>query len=98
MHLAIFDGYRYTGKEPNLSTDDAWTFALDEPAFGPRWLVVVAAGQGSGVLGLAHGQQTDPPELALKGGLDGLDDAAAAAASTCCSYFLPIADVAAEAF
>jgi hypothetical protein len=54
LRLTIVEGFRYTGEEIDLSTNDTWSFALDQRAFGPRRLMVVSARQDGGVLGLAH--------------------------------------------
>jgi hypothetical protein len=76
----VVDGYRCTGDDLDLSSDDAWGLALDQRAFGPRRLLVVTAREDGRVLGLAHCQRTDPPELALTCCLDLLDDGTATAA------------------
>jgi hypothetical protein len=75
----IVEGYHYTGDDLDLSGPDFWSFALDQRAFGPRQLLVVTARCDGAVLGLAHCELTEPPELALKCCLDTLDDGAAVA-------------------
>ena len=65
LSTTIVQGYRYTGDDLDLSGTDFWGFALDQRAFGPRQLVVVTARPDGAVLGLAHCQQTERPELAL---------------------------------
>jgi hypothetical protein len=63
----------------DLSTVDAWSIALDQRAFGPRQVLVVTASADGRILGLAHCERTDPPEIALRCCLATLDDGAAAA-------------------
>ncbi len=79
LHLTIVEGYRYTGGKYDLSTDDRWRITLAQRAFGPRRLLVVTARSDGIVIGFAHCEQTDPPELALTCCLETLDDGAAAA-------------------
>jgi hypothetical protein len=79
LSITIVEGYHYTGDYLDLSGTDFWGLALDQRAFGPRQLVVVTARRDGAVVGLAHCQRTEPPELALKCCLVALDDGAAAA-------------------
>jgi hypothetical protein len=79
LHLTIVDAYHYAGADLDLSTDDAWSFALDQRAFGPRRFLLVTALQDGRVVGIAHCERTEPPEVALKCCLATLDDGAAAA-------------------
>lgn len=79
LDLTIVEAYRYTGSDINLTTEDAWQFALDQRCFGLHQLLVVTAPDDGVVIGLAHCEQTDPPELALQCCLDTLDDGAAIA-------------------
>ena len=80
LHLTIVDAFRFNGVDFDLSRlDNAWSFALDQRAFGPRRLIVVTAGQDGQVLGLAYCEGTEPPEAGLICCLDTLDDGAAAA-------------------
>ncbi len=79
LQLTIVEAYKFKGSDIDLSTVDAWDFALDQRAFGPRQLLVVTAGPDGQVLGLAHCEQTEPPEMALVCCLETLDDGAAAA-------------------
>ena len=79
LSTTIVEGYHYTGDDLDLSGTDFWGFALDQRAFGPRQLVVVTARRDGAVVGLAHCEQTELPELALKCCLAALDDGAAAA-------------------
>ncbi len=74
LSTTIVEGYRYTGDDLDLSGPDFWGFALDQRAFGPRRLVVVTARSDGAVLGLAHCERTEPPELALKCCLAALGD------------------------
>jgi hypothetical protein len=79
LSTTIVEGYHCTGDDLDLSGTDFWGFALDQRAFGPRQLVVVTATRDGAVLGLAHCERTELPELALKCCLAALDDGAAAA-------------------
>jgi hypothetical protein len=79
LSITIVEGYHCTGADLDLSGTDFWGFALDQRAFGPRQLVVVTARGDGAVVGLAHCDQTELPELALKCCLAALDDGAAAA-------------------
>jgi hypothetical protein len=79
LSTVIVEGCHYTGDDLDLSGADFWGFALDQRAFGPRELVVVTARRDGAVLGLAHCEGTERPELALKCCLAALDDGAAAA-------------------
>ena len=74
LSTTIVEGYRYTGDDLDLSGPDFWGFAVDQRAFGPRRLVVVTARSDGAVLGLAHCERTEPPELALKCCLAALGD------------------------
>jgi hypothetical protein len=60
------EGCHYTGDGLDLSGTDFWGFALDQRAFGPRHPVVVAARRDGAVIGLAHCERTELPELALR--------------------------------
>ncbi len=60
----------------DLRGDTAWSIALDQRAFGPRRTLAVTADRTGRVLGIAHCERTDPPELALRCCLETLDDAA----------------------
>src|SRR5687768_8597591 len=62
---------------------EAWSFALDQRAFGPRRLLVVFADRFGRFRGLAHTPRTDPPELALACCLDRLGHGADAAVAFC---------------
>ena len=80
LSTIIVEGYHYTGDDLDLSGVDFWSLALDQRAFGPRQLVVVTARRDGAGLGLAHCDQTEPPELALKCCLAVLDEAPVAVA------------------
>lgn len=79
LQLTVVEGFRCTRPDFDLATVDAWSIALDQRAFGPRRLLVVTATADGRMLGLAHCEQTDPPEMALRCCLRTLDDGAAAA-------------------
>lgn len=45
--------------------EEAWSFALDQRAFGPRRLLVALADPAGDLRELVHTDRTDPPELAF---------------------------------
>lgn len=79
LRLTFVVGYHCSGDKFDLSGDDALRFALDQRAFGPRRLLVLTAREDGQVIGLAHCERIDPPEVGLKCCLAALDDGAAAA-------------------
>jgi hypothetical protein len=78
LQVTFVEGYRCSGEEFDLSVD-RWSFALDQRAFGPRRLLVATARGDGGLIGLAHCEQIDPPEMGLKCCIAALDDAVPAA-------------------
>lgn len=62
---------------------EAWSFALDQRAFGPRRLLVAFSDRFGRFRGLAHTPRTDPPELALASCLQRLGHGADAAVAFC---------------
>lgn len=72
--LLIVEGYRIYDSGVDLSSTDAFRIALEQRAFGPRQLLVVTARFDGQANGLAHCDQTEPPEAALECCLDILDD------------------------
>ena len=62
---------------------DAWSFALDQRAFGPRKLLVAFADADGTFRGLAYSDRTDPPELAVGPCIAHLGRGAAAAIAFC---------------
>ena len=78
-HLIVVEAVVPTRRDHTNLRDDAWSFALDQRAFGPRRLVVAFANRKGRFRGLAHTERTDPPDLALEACLHRLGRAAAAA-------------------
>ena len=67
----IVERYRYSGDDVDLSSiADAWSFALDQRAFGRGRLLVAHAERSGRLLDLAHCLMPDPPEAALVPCLD----------------------------
>jgi hypothetical protein len=63
--------------------EEAWSFALDQRAFGPRRLLVAFSDAAGRFHGLAHAPRTDPPELALGPCIEFLGTGSAAAIAFC---------------
>lgn len=63
--LIVVDGFVATGEDEINIREEAWSFALDQRAFGPRRLLVAVAERSGRLRGLAHARRTDPPEAAL---------------------------------
>lgn len=63
--LIVVDGYITTADVDTDLHDDAWSFVLDQRAFGPRRLLVAFADADGRFRGLAHARRTEPPEAAL---------------------------------
>lgn len=78
-HLIVVEAFVPTRRDHTNLRDDAWSFALDQRAFGPRRLVVAFANRTGRFRGLAHTERTDPPDLALRACLHRLGRGAAAA-------------------
>jgi hypothetical protein len=78
--LVLVEALRYVGDRYDLSDfATALEIALDQRRFGPRRLLVVTCDLSGGMVGLAHCNPTEPPELAVGCCLDTLDDGAPAA-------------------
>lgn len=78
--LILVDGYVATKKDRTNLREEAWSFALDQRAFGPRRLVVAFADRSGRFLSLAHVRRTDPPEAGLGPCIEHLGRGAAAVA------------------
>ena len=63
-HIVV-DGYVATDRDDTNLREEAWSFALDQRAYGPRRLVVAFADPVGRFLGLAYARRTQPPEAAL---------------------------------
>ena len=82
-HLVLVEGLVPSRRDRTNLRDDAWSFALDQRAFGPRKLLVAFANRNGRFRGLAYTDRTDPPELALRGCIQHLGRGAAAAVAYC---------------
>ena len=74
LYNTSVDCYRNISNDLDLSGPDLFGLALDQRAFGPRRLVVVTARPDGAAVGLAHCEQTELPELALRCCLAALED------------------------
>jgi hypothetical protein len=81
--LIVVDGYRATAKDKTNLRKDAWSFALDQRAFGPRRLVVAFSNRKGRLTGLAYTPRTEPPEMSLGPCVDFMGQGAAAAVAYC---------------
>jgi hypothetical protein len=63
--LVVVDGYIITDDGATNLLDDAWSFVLDQRAFGPRQLLVAFADDDGRFRSIAYARRTDPPEAAL---------------------------------
>jgi len=79
----VVEGYRSTPADRTNLRDDAWSFALDQRAFGPRRLVVAFADPSGRLRTIAHAPRSDPPENALEACIRHLGWAGAAAVAYC---------------
>ena len=81
--LIVVDGYVATEEDDTDLREEAWSFALDQRAFGPRRLLVTFA-DGSGRLrSVAHARRTDPPEAGLAPCIEHVGLGATAAIAFC---------------
>ncbi len=81
--LIVVDGLVATDKDRTDLRKEAWDFALDQRAFGPRRLLVAFAAGDGRFLTLAHTRRPDPPEAALGPCIDHSGRGAAAAVAFC---------------
>jgi hypothetical protein len=81
--LVIVEGYMATGRDRTDLRKDAWSFALDQRAFGPGRLLVAFADRRGRLLSLAHCPRTDPAEAALAPCIQHLGRGARAAVAFC---------------
>ena len=81
--LVVVDGYVTTEKDKTNLRKEAWSFALDQRAFGPRRLVVAFANRRGRLLSLAHSLRTEPAEAALGACIQHLGRGAKAAVAFC---------------
>lgn len=85
MHdrLVLVEGLVPTRGDRTNLRDEAWSFALDQRAFGPRKLLVAFADRNGRFRGLAYTDRSDPPEDALGCCVEHLGRGAAAAVAYC---------------
>jgi hypothetical protein len=81
--LIVVDGYVATDQDETNLQEEAWSFALDQRAFGPRRLLVAFTDRSGRLRSLAHARRTDPPEAALAACIKHLGRGAAAAVAFC---------------
>lgn len=81
--LLVVGGFVPTAIDDTNLREEAWSFALDQRAFGPRKLLVAFADADGTFRGLAYSDRTDPPELALGPCIAHLGRGAAAAIAFC---------------
>lgn len=81
--LIVVDGYVATDRDDTNLREEAWSFALDQRAFGPRRLLVAFADPLGRFRSLAHARRTDPPEAALGPCIEHVGRGAAAAVAFC---------------
>ena len=79
LRLTTVEGWHYDRKDTYLSAQWAVQLVLQQRTFGPRRLLVVTAREDREVIGVAHCDRTDPPDLGLKCCLAALNHGAAAA-------------------
>lgn len=79
----VVNGYRAAERDRTDLREEAWSFALDQRAFGPRRLIVAFADASGRLRSLAHTRRTDPPEAALAPCIEHLGRGAAAAIAFC---------------
>ncbi len=81
--LVVVEGYVATEKDKTDLRKDAWSFALDQRAFGPRRLVVAFANRRGRLLSVAHSPRLEPAEAALGVCIQHLGRGARAAVAFC---------------
>lgn len=81
--LIVVEGFRAGRRDTTDVRKEAWSFALDQRAFGPRRLLVAFADRHGRFRSLAHTARTSPAELALGPCIEYLGRGAAAAVAFC---------------
>ncbi|MGH9139400.1 MAG: hypothetical protein ACRD0G_20505 [Acidimicrobiales bacterium] len=81
--VIVVDGYVANEADDTDLREEAWSFALDQRAFGPRRLLVAFADPLGRFLALAHCRRTDPPETALGPCIEHVGRGAAVAVAFC---------------
>jgi hypothetical protein len=79
----VVDGWRAGCRDTTNLREEAWSFALDQRAFGPRRLLVAFSDRRGRFRGLAHTARTSPAELALGPCIRHAGRGAAAAVAFC---------------
>lgn len=82
-NLVVVDGYIATKKDKTDLKIDAWSFALDQRAFGPGRLLVAFADRRGRLLSVAHSPRTEPVEAGLGACIQHIGRGAAAAVAYC---------------
>jgi hypothetical protein len=83
VRLITVEGFVATPADTTNVREEAWSFALDQRAFGPRRLLVLFAHRDGRMMSLAHTPRIDPPEDALGPCIEHLGAGAAAAVALC---------------
>jgi hypothetical protein len=85
MHdsLIVVEGLVATDQSDIDLREEAWSFALDQRAFGPRRLLVAFSDASGRFHGLAHTARMDPPELALGPCIEHVGSRSAVAIADC---------------
>jgi hypothetical protein len=81
--LIVVEGYVATDADDTDLREEAWSFALDQRAFGPRRLLVAFADASGRFRSLAHARRTAPPEAALAPCIEHSGRGATAAVAFC---------------
>lgn len=81
--LVVVDGYVAAENDTIDLRQEAWAWALDQRAFGPRRLLVAFSDRTGRFRGLAHTRRLDPPELALAPCIKHIGAGAEAAVAFC---------------
>ena len=79
----IVDGYVPTAIDTTNLRDEAWSFALDQRAFGPRKVWVAFADADGSFRGLAYTDRIDRPELCIGPCIEHLGRVSGAAVAFC---------------
>jgi hypothetical protein len=82
-HPIIVEAYPFDPGDIHVSPGWALQLLLHQRTFGPRRLLVFTVRADRQLIGLAHCERTDPPEMGLRWCLAILDDGAAAALAYC---------------
>lgn len=81
--VIVVEGYVATTTDRTDLREEAWSFALDQRAFGPRRLLVAFADRSGRLRSLAHTPRLEPPEEGLIPCISHLGRGAASALAFC---------------